>query len=272
MSFNVEQCFRNNDARFTEYGEFQKAKNSCVCIPPGLEHLFVEDDWVAQFKSMKDIPYSLENVEHLMQVYIQAVYFEHWYTTEADNFTMHSEFYALEPTVEDVDIRWDTPRFVRLNSVSPKCKAPVHSLSEAREIIRSSPRCDEAIQNATHYGFPTFIVMRAWKDFSDGHEYRCFIYDDRLTAITKHDDKPRQFANEEALVQRIQRLLNAARYFLPHSTICMDCFVHNSDVAEDCVVEFSAYGPATDTGPGAFHWFTDMWDLMNSETVSVRLY
>lgn len=263
-SFNVEQCFRSNEARYLEYGQLQKAKDGSVYIPSDMHELFVDDDWVAQFESIDKIPYTKANVEHLMQIYIQAVYFEHWYipgNREIDAFTIPSQYYPLEATAGDIDdVQWKTPKFVRLNSVSPKFRAPVYSLSEAREVIASSPRCIEAIQNAIHYGFSNFIVIRDWKDLSAGNEYRCFIYNDRLTAITNHDGKVQQSAlTEDMLVKRIQRLLDAAMYYLPHSTVCMDCFVHDSRPNEDCVIEFSAYGPATDTGSGAFHWLTDMW-------------
>ena len=274
-TFSIDYCMRNNEARFLEHHDFGRSSRDTIVIPTSMQDLYVEDEWVNRFATIHDIPYTADNIEHLMQIYIQAVYFEHWYTAEADAFTIPSVFYPLSETEADADVKWTEPKFVRLNSVSPKYKEPVYSLREARRIIRTSPRCLDSIHNANQYGFPNLIVIRDWKDLSQGNEYRTFIYNDKLTGITNHDGHIQQsFADAgdtDELIQRVQTLLNAAKYCLPHTTICMDVFIHNTDQTQDCVIEFSSYGAATDTGSGGFHWLADMWDLAEANNVTVRL-
>lgn len=271
--FDIELCMKNNEARFLDHHDLSRSADGMIVIPPSLEPLLAEDSWVEEFNGLDAIPYTVGNIEHIMQIYIQAVYFEHWYTPSADEFTIHSEFYPLEATAETENIEWDDPKFVRLNSVSPKRKKPVWSLKEARDIIHCSPRCLESIQVAMHYGFENSIVIRDWKDLSCGNEYRTFVFNDQLTAITNHDDHGHQpFDKGEAeLIERVQDLLTRAKYHLPHTTVCMDVFLHDTHPSEDCVIEFSAYGAATDTGSGGFHWLTDMWALADSSEVTVRL-
>lgn len=267
-SFEIDFCMLNNEARFLNYHGLKKSQDGMIVIPSSLECLLAEDAWIEEFQSLHMIPYTSGNIEHIMQIYIQAVYFEHWYTSMADTFTIRSIFYPLEGSE---NVFWNEPKFVRLNSVSPKYKKPVYSLDEAKSIIAASPRCNDAITVAKHYGFESFIVIRDWKDFSHGNEYRSFVYNDRLTAITNHDNHNRQSLTEADLIKRVQNLLDLAKYTLPYTTVCMDVFIHNTDEKKDCVIEFSAYGAATDTGSGSFHWLTDMWALSDASEVTVRI-
>jgi len=267
-TFSIDYCMRNNEARYLEHHDFRRSSNNTIIIPHAMADLYAEDDWVM---SMHEIPYTAGNIEHLMQIYIQAVYFEHWYSVEADTFTIPSVFYPLEETVADAEVVWLEPKFVRLNSVSPKYRQPVYTLREARHIIKTSPRCLDSIHVAAHYGFANLIVIRNWKDLSQGNEYRTFVYNDKLTAITNHDGHVQQPFAEIELIKRVQALLDAARFCLPHTTVCMDVFLHDTDTTQDCVIEFSAYGAATDTGSGAFHWLSDMWELADAHEVTVRL-
>lgn len=191
-----------------------------------MQDLFVEDEWVNQFTSMQP------HMGRLLQIYIQAVYFEHWYSADADHFTIPSAFYQLEETDVDADLTWTEPKFVRLNSVSPKHRQPVYSMKEARHIINTSARCLESIRNAQRYGFTNLIVIRDWKDLNHGNEYRTFIYNDKLTAITDHDGHaPQSFADSDDLMQRVEALLSAARFCLPHTTVSMDVFPTKAKIA-----------------------------------------
>lgn len=132
-TFSIDYCMRNNEARYLEHHDFGRSSNNTIIIPHAMADLYAEDDWV---RSMHEIPYTAGNIEHLMQIYIQAVYFEHWYSAEADTFTIPSVFHPLEETAADAEVAWLEPKFVRLNSVSPKYRQPVYNLKEARHIIK----------------------------------------------------------------------------------------------------------------------------------------
>ena len=129
--------------------------------------------------------------------------------------------------------------FPRLSSVSAKeATVPVISLREAREILVTSDRCQNAMRAARRHGLPILIAMRELIAIDQVNEFRCFVYEDRLRAICSHDDKLPN-VSENAMVGRCQPLLEMAKHHFPFHADVVDVFLADeSKSVSDCGLRY----------------------------------
>lgn len=234
-----------------------KNKNGYIYIQKKYRDLYEE-----MIDNIHCIPYTIDNIEKLIHLYISIFWLDSWYNDDVD-FTFKTTFYKLN----DANINFDLPKFARLNSVSSKTVNQVTSLNQAKDIILNSNRCQISIENASKYNLPIYIAIRDWVDMDTGSEFRCFIYQCKLTAICSADDKYTEL-NDTELIIRIKILLDKAQYYLPFQDCIMDVFL--SDV-KDYIVEFNSYGVWANGASGLFNWITDQYDLENSDVISMKI-
>lgn len=78
--------------------------------------------------------------------------------------------------------------FIRLNSVSPKdsfankIKNNKDLALNVINLIRNSKRCSDTLKIC----WPHFLMIREWINIDPQSEFRCFIYQNRLTAISQY--------------------------------------------------------------------------------------
>lgn len=226
-----------------------------------------------------EFEYNQPNIDMLIMRYIRNANLDCWYISpECDVFTPISYIFPLPKTEGDeiynqlernlpIDF---FPKFIRLNSVSPKYNLPVYSLSESLRRIYESDRCKNVIELYDAYQFPNMLVFRDYKNMCGGVEYRCFIFNDKLTAICTNDTQARQSLNDEELTQRIQVLSSKAQPWRPYHNIVQDVFISSETIADDFIIEYASWGSFTNTSSGAFNWLTDIYDLTNSESVTIK--
>lgn len=234
-----------------------KNKNGYIYIPRKYRDLYEE-----MIDDIHYIPYTIDNIEKLIHLYISIFWLDSWYNDDVD-FTFKTGFYKLN----DANVNFDSPKFARLNSVSSKTVTQVKSLNQAKNIIFNSNRCKISIENARKYNLPIYIAIRDWIDMDTGCEFRCFIYQCKLTAICSSDDKYTEL-NDVELIARIKKLLDKAQYYLPFQDCIMDVFL--SDI-KDYIIEFNSYGVWANGASGLFNWITDQYDLENADIVSMKI-
>jgi hypothetical protein len=226
-----------------------------------------------------EFEFTPENVNSLIMRYIRNANFDCWYVSpDCDTFTPKSYIFPLPKEYKDItylEVESSLPpgffpKFVRLNSVSPKYTKPVYSLKESLQHIYDSNRCKNVIELYKHYGFPNLLVFRDFKDVNQGVEYRCFLYNDKLTAICTNDTKARQSLTDEELVQRIQEICVKAQPWRPYQNIVQDVFISSETPINDFLIEYASFGSYTNTSSGAFNWMTDIYDLTNGESVTIK--
>ena len=163
-----------------------------------------------------EFEYNPENINNLILRYIWNANIDCWYTSpDCDDFTPKSYIFQLPATGNELSESLPVdffPKFVRLNSVNPKYLLPVYSVKEALEHIHGSERCKNVMELYTAHKFPK----------SQGVEYRCFLYKDKLTAICTNDTKARQSLSDEELLHRIQ-LLVKRNLGVRTTTLCKTC-------------------------------------------------
>lgn len=215
------------------------------------------------FNDIHDIPWSTYNIRKLIYIYNSIFWLDSWYN-ESIITTPFTTFY---PTDGGDNVVFDSPKFVKLNSVSSKnMLKPVYSLKEARQHILQSNRCQNLMDTCKLYDLPVYIAIREWIDIDEGVEFRCFIYNDKLTAICSNDDKILDIDDGD-LVTRINTLIDSVKFNLPFYDCIMDVFLSDE---KDYIIEFNSYGPWANGSSGEFNWFTDEYDLQDSSHVTIK--
>lgn len=260
--------FTPNNGAFTELTPFTRTRTSHISIPRKYHETFVDAPRLEPYDDLDAVPYSPNMVAYLRDMYVASFWLDSWYTEACDVFTLHTEFYPWEAP----DIKFTEPKFVRLNSVSMHGEPrPVKSLDEARRLLDHVSRTRMAMEHARSLDLPVLIAVRPFVDMSLGLEFRCFIFANRLTAISSNDDRICPFS-PKSLIERCQALLDRAREFLPFEDCVMDVYLSDKGEKEgDMVIEFNSYGAWANAGSGLFHWVEDEIDLMSAREVTVRV-
>ena len=153
---------------------------------------------------------------------------------------------------------FDRPKFIRLNSLSDKTgKSYLTFTQEDLISLLTNERCQTSIQMANRIHRDVYLVIRDFIDLSNGVEYRCFIYEEKLRAIALNDTKDSDINNEE-LVTRASTLLDQCLYSLPCCDCVMDIWI---GINTDLLIEFNSYGYWGQAGSGPFDWITDSAQL-----------
>lgn len=172
---------------------------------------------------------------------------------------------AYTPRSKEVSLQalktmtFDSPQFVRLNSLSPKHRKPVSSGKEAYEIIVQSSRCKEVMAECIQFQERTTVFLRDFHSMDTGNEYRCFVFNNGLTAIGSHDDK--WVTMEDSMIRcRCQSILSKCLSddILPFKNCIMDVYLDDYDECRDILVEFNSFGSWASAGPGLFSWEEDI--------------
>ena len=165
-----------NTGAFRSYHPFRESKTY-----PGL--ITKLDRSLREYLELDDEPleYNLENINKLITQYIRNANLDCWYISpDCDSFTPKSYIYPLPKAYGDEEcIRLEKslpidffPKFLRLNSVSPKYSKPVYSLKEALQLIYESERCNHVMKLYDAHNFPNLLIFRDYRDLSNGVEYR----------------------------------------------------------------------------------------------------
>jgi hypothetical protein len=165
--------------------------------------------------------------------------------------------------------------FPRLNSVSPKDVGEIlkfDDVDKAFDLIEKSDRCRSTIDMAQKIGRPIYIYARKWIDMSDGWEFRVFIYDMKIVAISSASERICELDKTE-IIARCQSLLNACKWDLPFPDVCMDVWLDSQKKKKDLIIEFNSYGSWGNASAELFDWKEDQAQLMGAiSEIEVRTF
>ena len=113
------------------------------------------------------------------------------------------------------------------------------------------------------------IVLRDYIDITTGYEFRIFIHNNKITAISANDDKiieldDELFFTKKCIVERCQTLVDRclADNILPFVDCLMDVFLSTiNGVDYDLLIEFNSFGAWSFGGSGLFDWIEDYAQL-----------
>jgi hypothetical protein len=193
---------------------------------------------------------------------VSCCWLHDWYVDSAP--TPKTIFIAYEDPI--FDQKFTQPKFVRLDSMSPKCvgsKGFVSSVLEATTLIDKSQRCQNGIAMARRIGATPTLCIRDVVDVDKGYEFRCYIYNYKLVAIGTNDDKilPSTIT-EQHVKTACEALLTKINHHIPSPDCTMDVII-NFETNDNWIFEFNSYGFWGNADGGRFDWIEDAAILYN---------
>ncbi len=258
----------DKDCQFFDYIPFVH-KNGKIKIPKKYIELFIDDNI---FQDINNIPFSIYNQERLRIMYIFSFHMNYWY--QDCIYTPKSKFYNLD-NLNNADIKNNIEidikngyTFIRLTSLSPKYIKPITNFQEILNIL-DCERCNKSIELAKIYKLDKpQLVLRKWsKTIETGYEFRCFIYNRKITAICQNDYKICNLEKIE-IINRVVDLMNNILYLIPFDDVIMDVSLGTSSNEYDQLIEFNSFGAWANSSSGLYHWIEDYYILhRNPKTI-----
>lgn len=204
-----------------------------------------------------------------------------WYPL-VEEHTFRSVLIALDADasaerIDDAIARVGGDAFFKLSSVSPKdlChNAPGERPSYAALRVRSAAAVfdllerSRRLQNSRAFNRGTALVLREWIDGLDSRfEFRCFVFDGRLTAISQYDwttpyaiwsDDEQCSRTKAAIVEFVQTLI-VPKLVAQCREWVVDVVFHRQ---RWFVVEINMFGADLNVGGCLFHWAID-YDIIH---------
>jgi hypothetical protein len=172
--------------------------------------------------------------------------------------------------------------FLRLSTRSPKDSSGAHSFAvrnaqQALQILAESDRVAKDVLWYIEHKFLHHSTLQLhflpWRTYTKPNELRCFIYEQKLVAVTQYYlNEPFPFkAQEFVVVYLLEKLIAAIKQHIPYQNCVMDVEVtlKKNGIGKVFVIEFNPYGKDGTTGPVLFHWVNDAVILFNSNPTEV---
>lgn len=191
--------------------------------------------------------------DNVFDYLIASVWIDEWY---------NSEIPTPETWITDLDNPtnppFKPPYFIRLQSLSPKCLVPQDKVDTS--IIYNSPRCLESIKFMKKIGIKPLLCIRKWiDDIDDGFELRLFLWNYRLVAISKNDDKFEEISDILS-IENIEKIcihfVKSINHYIPSPDCVMDVFI-NKNTLKITLIEFNSYGYWGQSDAAYFDWYSD---------------
>lgn len=133
--------------------------------------------------------------------------------------------------------------------------------------LLASERIAEYVQHDKYF------VFRRWIAYCVEDEYRCFIKNKRLVAISQYEygnALPAHKIRPDLVMKMIKNYVHQVATLIPFDDVVLDVAVHDTNVY---FIEFNSFGLESDTDPGLYDWVNDC-DLLNGkyDNVDIRLY
>lgn len=182
--------------------------------------------------------------------------------------------------IKNHHIKW---WFVKLNSVSPKDEnksGKQHKFNSVNLILKrlvESERTFTFLVNDDN----ARIILRPWLDIDEKWEFRCFIRNRKLRAISHYkcytyypefQDKSVQ----ETIRQRITKFFQSAKPHIPYDDCVMDIVIWDDSEMPSFqnqhihIIEFNEFGGETPCGAGLYNWVIDFDILYKSKSPPIR--
>lgn len=217
-------------------------------------------------------------VDDLREIQRGVFYLDQWYNL-LDDVTFPSFFIDIKPShrvaIRDRDMgnlrdleneikkymkkHKDWVWFAKLNSVSPKDgtkSGKELKFTDSDDIIRRFMDCNRTrvfiCEDPT-----SSIVLRKWYDIPENMEFRCFIREKKLRAISQYhceDFFPELVAQKEDLLYKIKTFYTELSNRIPYEDAVMDVAILDEKVL---IIEFNQFGAETSCGSCLYNWDLD---------------
>lgn len=175
---------------------------------------------------------------------------------------IHDDFKPLLSKIEQALVKFPEGAFFRMGSRSPKDmfvggkqQKAITDAFNVLELMLSSMRLFEDLSLADRLQYEPSIILREWMDIEKWTEFRCFIKDGEIVAISQyfyHEEFPQIKENLKNIEGKVIDLYNNIKEYLPRYTV-MDVVFKNQ---ETILLEINPYNTEGKqyTDPCLFHW------------------
>jgi len=173
--------------------------------------------------------------------------------------------------------------FPRISTLSPKDivssevsnkEMQVKSGEEVVSVILKSERLRQSLQAFQKFNDPEkklYLILVEWQQFEKKGEFRCFVYKEKITAISQYHCYSNFGFNDvdkKIILQAIQTLWDGISLYLPYDDCVMDVYIDfSTDEHLTSIIEFNPWGGDLITGSGLYNWETDRAILYNQDCV-----
>lgn len=247
----------------------------------------------------KDILSANKLYDKLQELQISITHTQHWYDDlhyltfkslfielDKNDITILLDEYQDEKDLIDKINQLDIPFeyvFVRLNSVSPKDSTPKVESSLKRDVspnkiennenlalniitlIRNSKRCTDTFKLNWEHS----LMIREWKNIDPNSEFRCFIYQNRLTAISQYHcyNKYNYYLSPNEVRDMICKFYKDNYVNFIYEDCIMDIIINKyKDKYVIEIVEFNSFGSGI-SGAALYNWERDENILFNTKSL-----
>jgi len=169
---------------------------------------------------------------------------------------------ATEDYCEDITEFWQI-----MNAQNKKLI--IKSVDELCEYLLTSERIAEYIQH------DKYIVFRKWITYNVEEEFRCFIKNKKLVAISQYEYGnylPQHMNCPKLICKLIKHFINQVIQHIPFDDIVIDIAMHMENL-NVYFIEFNYFGLESDTDAGLYDWANDESILCcDHDDVDIRLY
>lgn len=153
------------------------------------------------------------------------------------------------------------PIFVRLNSLSPKSphnkiKIQTGWITKMFDLLIDSLRTYETLSLPMDHS----IMIRQWEQIDPANEFRCFVYKNRLTAISQYhcyNYYKKLQGREEEIRDVIYRFYLKIFQHLPYEDCVIDVILCTNTELNVKIIEFNSFGSDGMAGSGLYNWARD---------------
>lgn len=188
---------------------------------------------------------------YLLKIESYSAY--NWYPY-VKKFTYYSEFIRIDKLSDLNFLLKDVifPKFIKLDTVSSKDtnhSGIFYNKEEVYNIFSKSSRIINTLNTKPISKYHYLFIREP--DFDIKKEYRCFIYNLKLTAVSM-DEKIKE--NEK---QKLELFINEIITYLPFHSAILDIKLH----PEPKLIEINNFGADSPAGAGNFNWKEDYFIL-----------
>ena len=236
--------------------------DECIEIYNGRENNGRENnDSLNKTLDINFLPATQKIWDIIREMLVSCAWLQEWYDDSSP--TPKTTFVELKKNICVSKVIFDKPKFIRLDSISPKDISKnggiCSTFNEAYSLINSSQRCKDAIEIAYRIGKTPSICIRDIIDISQGYQFRCYLFDYKLVAIGSNDtlSLPNSVTTNDikkACIRLHEKIIN----YIPSPDCVMDVFINNNACEiGSYVIEFNSYGYWGNASGGMFDWIED---------------
>lgn len=186
----------------------------------------------------------------------------------------------LDPIIERLKLEWlEGMWFFRFDSNSPKDgygEYPVFNPKQVINMIETSDRAYKALKRSDR----TLYFVKYEMDWDIAREFRVFIYQRRVTAISQYSTYNEGILSRcndtdvinisKKLCQQLENTVNRVCDHIGTDNIVADVYLKPDGIIK--IIEFNSFGYWLAAGSALFHWLNDKNKLYNTEgNVYIRI-